>query len=699
MTARLPLVLQTPGLAQAARPFVEARVLDAGHVRLLDTVAPRFREARPDVLVALALVLEAEARGHTALDPARARALLDRVEAPLATALPGGELAPPETDTPRLAGAEDPDDTVADEPAPDEPPPGLGDADWARVATGAALAMACPLVGDPEADGVPFARLPTDPGPLLLTRRFLDEQRRVARGLVTLARGEVPEASRVAPDQVEDWVRKVYADEPDGQGARALRRALDGKRLTIVTGGPGTGKTFAVARLLATLIGTTAAAGRTPLRIGLAAPTGKAAVRMTEAIAEAATDEHPARRLAVDAATRHGLRGLPSFTLQKLLRIRPDDGVPRFGPGAPLPYDVLVVDEASMLDVALMRKLVEAVGPETRLLLLGDRDQLASVDAGTVLADVVAGFFADRRDDLAARVVFFDRNHRFAKAPLVGGFAGLVQTRPRETARSERLREAARLLTSADGTPATATTARWWPAEDGERLGDDVLADLCAPFLDGYVARLCGELAPEDDEHVLALLDALDGYRVLCTHRAGPRGVAGMNRAIGQAVRTALQVAWGGRHGGRPLPARAGAWLGLPVLVTENAYGVDLRNGDIGLTLARGRDLEVVFPRGRGHARYPGGLQRVPLGRLPPWKPAFALTIHKSQGSQYRHVAVVLAGRPSPIETRELVYTGVTRAQERLTWVGSAAGLTAALERGVGRMGALQWFIEDALGG
>ncbi len=214
------------------------------------------------------------------------------------------------------------------------------------------------------------------------------------------------------------------------------------------------------------------------------------------------------------------------------------------------------------------------------------------------------------------------------------------------------------------------------------------------------------------------MLDAFDAYRILCTHRAGPRGVSGLNRAVGEIVRKEAEEQWkehaaktpkvrkarpteaDGTEGdaqdkpkeGRPFPRKGGFWLGLPVLVTENSYDVGLFNGDIGLVLPGAHGgVEVVFPREKG------SVQRVRVERLPPWLPAFALTVHKSQGSQFDAVAVVLSERRSPIETRELVYTGVTRAKKRVHLVGCAEGLDAALARPVGRVSALRAFLERAL--
>lgn len=651
MSETRSLYLRTPGLAEAAETFLSSEVLRPGPLWIVDTVAHRFGVDDPDILLALALVLQAQERGHVGLDLLRASAALPIPEHILERERHEG------TDpVPAPAWPEDP-------------------ATWQQ------RVLDSGMVGP---SGKPFVqgsyRFQGEERALILTQRMAREQQRLAEALMALA-SEAP-SSRIGPDRVEVSVAALFPNETDGQGARALRAAAE-RCLTVITGGPGTGKTFSIKRLLAMLF--EQAPEGLDLRVVLAAPTGKAAVRMTEAMGEG---------LAADLfspAIRARLRKLPAQTVHKLLRIHPDTGATRYGPDEPLAVDVVVVDEASMLDVVLMRKLLAAVGEGTRLVLLGDRDQLASVESGTVLADLVAGYFAGETAGLAGRVVAFSKNHRSKSAPTVAAIAEAVQA-----ATEESLDRAVELLmgrprpdeeTKPDG------VSRVDPQPGRGAVPPEFYASLARPYLEGgYVAALAAALktGPSTALDRAALVQALGRYRVLATHRKGPLGVSGLNRQIGALVRARLQAAWGEQHAGGTLPTRGGLWLGEPVLVTTNAYDVDLRNGDIGLVLPddTGR-LVVWFPVSKAGER---GVRAVSIPRLPPHGPALAMTVHKAQGSQFEEVAVVLAGRPSPIQTRELVYTGLTRASARVHWVGSEEELRDSLARPVGRISALgEW--------
>lgn len=636
-----PPCLRTPGLLDEARRTLDAGVLGPAPLQLIDTVAARYGEARPDVLHALALVVEAQGRGHTALD-------LNQIE---------GALAPREAEDEAFAW---PSATALDE--------------WeARVA-------ASSLVGDESQVDRPFELIEAGGRRLFVSRRMAADQRRLVASVKRLA-AATPDPP-VDPNRVEVALARLFLKESDGEGARATRLAADGA-LTVVTGGPGTGKTWSIKRLLALLL-----EERLDLRIVLAAPTGKAAVRMTEAMGE------ELEGLRTTEAVRARLRSLPASTVHKLLRVRPDSGATRYGLDKPLTADVVVVDEASMLDVQLMRKLVEAIGEGTRLILLGDKDQLASVEAGTVLADLVAA--ASEGGALAGRVAYFTVNHRSKDAPTVAAAARAVQeASPASLARAVDyfVGEA-----TAEGETEPKRLRQLHPVPQRGRPAPAVLDDLAAPYLQkdgptGYAEELARVLATEGPSgawpRAAHLLDALGRYRVLATHRRGPLGVSGLERELSVRVRRHLRAALAAYRGEseRPLPRRGGLWLGQPVLVTENAYDVDLRNGDVGLVLpVPGKGLEVVFPVVHGGER---SVRALPIARLPSHRGALAMTVHKSQGSQFDEVGLVLAGRASPIQTRELIYTGLTRAKSRVRWVGSADELAASLARPVGRISAM----------
>jgi exodeoxyribonuclease V alpha subunit len=653
----LPLNLRTPGLLQAAQSALDAGVLAPTPLQIIDTVAARYAVADPDVLFGLALVLEAQDRGHTALD----LAVVDRA------------LPPPEH---------------SDAPAPTWPDESAR-GDWA------ARVSACALVGDAAAADRPFEVLVDGARTLLMSRRMADEQRRLAAAVRRLALAQPDPAFE--PEEVEDALQRLLPDALDGEAAQAVRLAASGA-LTVVTGGPGTGKTWSIKRLLAVLLGK-----RLDLRIVLAAPTGKAAVRMTEAMGEKLAE------LGLDDAVRERLATLPASTVHKLLKIRPDSGATRYGPDAPLPAEVVVVDEASMLDVTLMRKLVEAMGDGTRLILLGDKDQLASVDAGTVLADLVADAVAGSTEGLAGRVAFFTVNHRSKNAPTVAAAASAIQT-----ATKDSLARAVSLLVgerTADDETDPDRLRQLKPIPLRGRPTPELLDQLAAPYLvggdsPGYAEAIAVRLRSGGIGALWAdavgLLKALERYRVLATHRRGSLGVSGLNRALAQRVQRHLAWAMAGEGPPpkeastdemKPVPRRAGLWLGQPVLITENAYDVDLRNGDVGLVLHRpGKGLEVVFPVSTGGV---ATARSLPISRLPGHSSALAMTVHKSQGSQFHEVGLVLAGRPSPIQTRELIYTGLTRAQSRVRWAGTKEELEDALSRPVGRISALGVLLRD----
>lgn len=360
------LQLLTPGLAARVARFVPA-VLEPTDVLLVDTVAPRFAETRPDVLLALAFAVRGPRAGQVGVDLLRIAQTLDD-----------------ERLLQRTGDAELPLDWPSDAAA------------WqAQTLTSA-------LVGPAEGASL-FVAQPLRTGQvLLMTRRLWQEQALLAARLRALA-GPVAQ-----PLAAEDVASGLAALEVTGEAAAAVATAL-ARRLTVVTGGPGTGKTFSIKRLLALLLEHEGAAR--PLNIQLAAPTGKAAVRMAEAIQEG-LEAVPG----ISAPTRARLGQLAPRTLHKLLGMRPD-GSARQNAGNPLEADVIVVDEASMVDLTLMRHLLDAVPPHARLILLGDRDQLASVEAGTVLADLVGGAeLGDAADGnpLRQSIVRFTVSRRFA---------------------------------------------------------------------------------------------------------------------------------------------------------------------------------------------------------------------------------------------------------------------------------------------
>ncbi|WP_028696160.1 exodeoxyribonuclease V subunit alpha [Pseudomonas cremoricolorata] len=474
--------------------------------------------------------------------------------------------------------------------------------------------------------------------------------------------------------------------------------------LSIITGGPGTGKTTTVVRLLALLQGPRVAAER-PLRIRLAAPTGKAAARLTESIGA------QVQGLDVDPSIK---ARIPTevTTVHRLLGSRPGTRHFRHHRGNPLPLDVLVVDEASMIDLEMMANLLEALPPKARLVLLGDKDQLASVEAGAVLGDLCrdaeAGFYSpatwawletisgehldtsglhegdERRHALAQQLVMLRHSRRFAEGSGIGELARAVN--------EQRAGDARRVLTDARFTDIA--NCRLQGEQDtaldrllisGSAQGRSQAAGYRRYFdtLQQQRPAVTTALADPAWQHWAAeVLSAFDRFRILCAVRKGPWGV----EAINQRATRALQAA-GLIEGEHP-------WYeGRPVLITRNDYGLGLMNGDIGITLrlpeaehSERFTLRVAFPRNDGQ----GGVRLVLPSRLNDVETVYAMTVHKSQGSEFEHTALILPDVLNPVLTKELVYTGITRARTWFTLVEPRAGVfEEAVKRRVRRLSGL----------
>lgn len=499
-------------------------------------------------------------------------------------------------------------------------------------------------------------------GPLVHLDRYLREERQVADDL--RARGEQP-APGVDRGVLEHGVARVFPAPGDEEQRAAARHALT-RRTTVLTGGPGTGKTTAVAGLLALLAEQAEQdpAGRAP-RVALAAPTGKAAARLTEAVAASArrfsaTDQERVSRL---------VRGAPATTLHRLLGARPDSSVRfRHHRGNRLPHDVVVVDEASMLSLTMTARLLEAVRPEARLLLVGDPDQLASVEAGAVLADLVAGF--GERDD--GPVVRLRTSHRFGAS--IGALAAALRDADEGAdadtdAGAESVLGLLRDVRREPGAaldPAAPVAFVELPEPAAESALDEALRPLVLPTARAVrAAALAGDGA--------RALELLGAHRLLCAHRSGPAGVAAQNRRV---------EAWLAEEDPGVVPG--GAYAGRPLLVSRNDPGLGLANGDTGVVVrAPDGSFRAVFAT-------PGEPRELALSRVGDVETMHALTIHKAQGSQADRITVLLPGPESRLLTRELLYTAVTRAQRSVCLVGSEEAVAAAVGRHVQRASGLR---------
>jgi exodeoxyribonuclease V alpha subunit len=449
----------------------------------------------------------------------------------------------------------------------------------------------------------------------------------------------------------------------DGQKLAAALAVL--RSLAVISGGPGTGKTHTVARILALLVDL---AQSDRLRIRLAAPTGKAAARLAEAIREGAEG------LRQGPATAGVAEAIPTeaSTLHRLLGYGPG-GVFRHDADDPLSLDVLVVDEASMVDVPLMARLLRATPRGARVILLGDRDQLASVEAGSALGDIcnhgVPAAWSAELEGLLRSLALEPPPAPIgaSRGPMADSLALLKESRRFGP-------------TSAIGSLARATNAGDVAAAvDVLRAGGDVgWHELPAEAVGAAVAEevlqsLAGYRRTDDPVEAMR---RFNGFRVLCAVRDGPWGVAALNMRVERVLADLGLIAQTDDH-----------YAGRPVLVTQNDYSVGLFNGDVGLVLpdpAAGGALRVFFVQPDGVTR------RVVPGRLPPHETCFAMTVHKSQGSEFDRVVVVLPDRDGPVLTRELVYTAVTRARQSVAIWSPHAVLVTAIGRRVERSSGLR---------
>jgi exodeoxyribonuclease V alpha subunit len=594
-----------PRLARSAsgalQAFNVAGVLDAADVHVATRLGALGGERDEAVLLAAALAVRGPRLAHVCVDLADARdSVTSELESPI---------------------------ELADLPWPDK-------ADWlARL-------EASPLVAAGQAE-------PPEPRPVRLdgTRLYLDRywRQECKAAAALIARG----ASRPAVDEdaLEAGLTKLFRGSDPADRQRAAAAASVRSSFSVVAGGPGTGKTTTVARIVVLLDEQSTRAGRPRPRVALAAPTGKAAARLEEAV------HGEAGRLDVEPAVKARLFALTASTLHRLLGWRPGSRSRfRHDRSNRLPYDVVIVDETSMVSTSMMANLVDAVAPDARLILVGDPDQLASVEAGAVLGDIV-GPASDHatprpRSAIADGIVVLRHVHRF------GGAIAEVADAVRRG--------------DADATCAVLREGHGdvlWIAENGDASGavlDPIRAEIVESGRRLTNAARAG--------HAAAALAALSDMRVLCAHRRGRAGVAGWTTLVERWLSDSI--------GGY---AADGLWyVGRPLLVTENDYSLRLYNGDTGVVVQSRAGVVAAFERA-------GGVFEVSPRRISAVDTVHAMTIHKSQGSQFAAVAVVLPEPSSPILTRELLYTAVTRAQRRLIVLGTEESVRAAVERPVAR--------------
>ncbi len=567
------------------RAFNDAGVLDAADVHVATRLTAQAEETSELVALALALAVRAVRFGSVCVDLRT-----------VATELDGGELP--------------------------------GAVPWPETDAWLAELRRSPLLTE-------RAVLHLEQDRLLYLDRYWREERQVCEDLV---------AARPPPPAVDESVLTAGLDRvfhrPGSEEQRAAVRIALSQWITVLTGGPGTGKTTAIAGLLALVAEQAEGVGARRPRIALAAPTGKAAARLQEAVRTEVGN--------LGESDRARLAGLQAVTLHRLLGARMDSST-RFKHhrGNRLPHDLIVVDETSMVSLTMMARLLEALRPDTRLILVGDPDQLASVEAGAVLADLVEGLGARGTGHVAE----LSTTHRFGAQ--IGALATAIRRGD-----ADQVME----ILSAGG-------------EHIEFVRTDNPTEQLREILVPHALRVRAAAAAGD---VAGAFAAVEAHRLLCAHRDGPVGIRHWNRQVER---------WLSEHSGESLWSQW--YLGRPVLVTANDYGLGLYNGDMGVTVLAGGALRVAIAGAEQ-------VQDFATSRLADVETMHAMTIHKSQGSQADEVTVLMPPQDSRLLTRELFYTAVTRAKSKVRVVGTEAEVRAALARRVVRATGLRQRLRDS---
>lgn len=450
----------------------------------------------------------------------------------------------------------------------------------------------------------------------LYLRRYWDyEQRLIAK---------LREMQQIAPPfaDLENLLETFFptiSAEKDWQ--REAAKCAVRQNFTIIMGGPGTGKTTTVVKILAIL---QTLHFENPLQIALAAPTGKAAMRLQESITQSKHDLNCAAKIKAI---------LPEnvTTIHRLLGAKPPSPYFRYHEKNRLPYDLIVIDEASMIDLAMMSKLAAAIKPSARLILLGDKEQLASVEAGTVLADLTQA--------LPENTVELQKTYRFQG--VIKEFATAINQKNAPLA-WQISREKNEVI---------------------EHLDENFLPYLVEQHRDYFDAIKTGKSLAE-------IYSALNRFQILCAHREGKNSVSELNYRLEKALQSEKLIS-----------LAANWYVGRPVMITQNNATLQLYNGDIGVCLHDERgETKVFFPRPDGN------FQGFSPARLPPCETVFAMTIHKSQGSEFEEICVCLPESLQPILTKELLYTAITRAKKRIKLVTSEKIFSATVQASVNRV-------------
>jgi exodeoxyribonuclease V alpha subunit len=511
-----------------------------------------------------------------------------------------------------------------------------------------------------------FRPLILDENNRLYLYRYWEYERKLADSILKRAQNDIHDINVVNLQESMTRLFPGCRDKGiDWQAVAAMTAAL--KRFCVISGGPGTGKTYTVAKILALLL---EQHPQQKLDIFLSAPTGKAAARLSESIKKA-KETLECRPEVIDAIPTE------THTIHRMLKTIP--GSPYFVHNEEnlLTADVVVVDEASMVDLALMSKLVAAVPMNARLILIGDKDQLASVEAGSVLGDIcnrnnVHGFsdnFRKKYQDIIRKkldiaidsskdrsvlqdaIVVLKKSFRFDDQSPIGALSRSVNDgdadKVLELFKTQQVQISRQVIHDAR----------------------DLAGRLSKKLLDG-----CAEYLISEDPYYA--FEQFNRFKILCAVNSGPFGVHAVNRLAEQILR---------REG--LIQTDRDWYRGRPILVTRNDYNLSLYNGDMGITLpgpgSGSRDLQVYFAGSSGQPR------RFPVYRLPEHETVYAMTVHKSQGSEFEDVVLILPDRDYPLLTRELFYTAITRARQSISVWGSEDVICNTLKRKIERTSGL----------
>lgn len=517
-------------------------------------------------------------------------------------------------------------------------------------------------------EGSPIVGRPGDYRPLILdqkNRLYLHKLWIYEQGLADTLKRKGQQKVDVDTELLKDGLDRLFensTEQPDWQQVAAASSVRN--KLSIISGGPGTGKTSTVVRVLALLLEQHQQQDNT-LNIALAAPTGKATARLQESIldAKAQLDVSEQIRKAIPEEVR---------TLHQLLGASRNSSQFRHNTDNPIPYDLVIVDEASMVDQALMSKLTAALLDDARLILLGDKDQLASVEAGSVLGDIceldknqlsaemgewLSALSLEVRDTsiiaqpkiLTDNITLLTKSYRFDEKSGIGRLGKAVNEGEAE--------EALSILTDDDFQDTQLIAVNNPKALQAE------LANNIASYFRAIVEAASPEKA----------LSAFNKFRLLAAHRRGPWGIQNINLIIEGLLRKQGLV-----------PTNATWYPGKPVLITTNNYALELFNGDTGLCLPDEKGEMVIYFNGEH------GVRTINPNRLPEYETAYAMTVHKSQGSEFDEVMLVLPREHSKVVSRELIYTALTRARTKISIASSKTMLVAGIQKQIRRSSGLR---------